>query len=214
MIPYPHFALANLFLENGYVCEQSPYGEITSYLDEDGLEECIRRILICTPIKMNGRQLRFLRRGLGLSQEAFGVLIDRDGQTIARLEKSSDEVPNFVDLEIRARYFSRFEPSKSIGEILSIHDGNARVPSERIILSNSGGKWTYRFDIPKFRIEFVKSHVDTGAVFTEDITDGGFVQQRRLKLSTTMDDTSLGASVRAEDARDTTTLAIIKYKHV
>lgn len=211
MIPYSHFALENLFLENGFERQETAYGEATSYVDEDGLEECIRRILLRTPVRLNGRQLRFLRRGLGLSQEAFGQLIEKDGQTVARLEKSHEDVPKMIDLVIRARYFAQIEPSKSIGEILSIHDCTAKIPTERIILSNSGNRWTYRFDIPKFRIEFVESQVASNAVFVEDITDGGFIRQRRLKLSTTMDETPQETAVRTEDGWSIRAPSLTKY---
>ncbi|MBK6999127.1 MAG: hypothetical protein IPH35_03850 [Rhodoferax sp.] len=183
MISYPHFAMPNLHLENGYLVEESSYGEIVSYVDEDALEACVRKILVRIPRGLNGRQLRFLRRGLEISQEVFGTLIDRDTQTVARLEKSDAAVPKLVDLAIRTRFFGRYEPSVSIGEILSIHDGATRFPTDKIVLSHVGGKWSYRFDVPKLIVEITKSQSSGGECLISEATDGGHIYQRRLVIS-------------------------------
>lgn len=184
MISYPHFAIPNLYLKNGYLIEESPYGEIVSYVDEDALEACVRKILIRVPKRLNGRQLRFLRRGLGLSQEGFGALIDRDAQTVARLEKSDVIVPKFVDLAIRTRFFGRYEPSVSIGEILSIHDCTTRFPTDRIFLSHVGGKWSYGFDIQKLIVELTQSQSIGTECLINEATDDGHIYQRRLVMNT------------------------------
>lgn len=183
---YPHFAAPNLMLENGYTVEQTSHGDVYSYIDEDRLEACVRRILVRTPKRLNGRQLRFVRRGLSTSQEAFGALIERDAQTVARIEKSEDPIPRVVDLTIRARYFQLYEPSVSIGEILSLVDCTARIPSERILLSYSNGEWCYRFDIPKFKVEFSESGENT-VTFIEDGSDNLYSRHRRLIVNTTLD---------------------------
>ncbi len=185
MIAYPHFAIPNLYLENGYLVEESSYGEIVSYVDEDALEACVQKILVRIPQRLNGRQLRFLRRGLEISQEVFGTLIDRDTQTVARLEKSDAAVPKLVDLAIRARYFGRYEPSVSIGEILSIHDGTTRFPTDKIVLSHVGGKWSYRFDVPKLIVELTKSQSSGGECLISEATDDGHIYQHRIRISTT-----------------------------
>ena len=182
MIPYPHYAIPNLYIVCGYSLEESEYGKLVSYLDEDALEGCVRKILVRIPKTINGRQLRFLRRGLDLSQEAFGTLIDRDGQTVARLEKLDAPVPQMVDLAIRTRYFGRYEPSVSIGEILSIHDGLTRFPKEKILLSYKDNKWTYAFDIPKLIIEYTQEQLSGAECLIDDVADGGHIYQRRLRL--------------------------------
>lgn len=157
LIPYLHFAVPNLFLESGYHQEDSVYGELTTYSDEDGLEECIRRILIQIPKRFNGRQLRFLRRGLNLSQNEFGKLIDKTEQTVARIEKSSKLVSRSIDLTIRTSYFSKYKPDTHIGEILSIVDEKSNFLKEKIILSYVTGKWLHMHDIPKRYTERLES---------------------------------------------------------
>ena len=148
LIPYTHFAIPNLYLESGYLQENSIYGELTTYCDEDGLEECIRRILIQIPKRLNGYQLRFLRRGLKLTQADFGSLIEKNEQTVARFEKSNKLVSRAIDLTIRTLYFNNKNPSTDIGEILSIVDEKSKFLGENIILSFVENKWIYKHDIP------------------------------------------------------------------
>lgn len=185
MISYPHFAVPNLFLKNGYTQEESEYGALLSYTDEDALEACIRLILAITPKKLNGPQLRFLRRGLDLSQEAFGEFVDRDAQTIARLEKLDKLIPQNVALAIRSRFLARFKPCMTISEMLSIHDCSARFPHDKIVLSHEDGKWSYCFDIPKLKIIFINSHNSEAESLIDDIADDGIVYQRRLVMQAT-----------------------------
>lgn len=185
MISYPHFAAQNLFLKNGYAQEESEYGELLSYMDEDSLEACIRLIVAVTPKRLNGPKLRFLRRGLDLSQEAFGEFVDRDTQTIARLEKSDNPIPQAIDLAIRSRFLARFKPCMPIGEILSIHDLKVRFPNDRIIFSHDDGKWSYHFDIPKIKIFFTDSQTSETECLIDDIADDGIVYQRRLRIQAT-----------------------------
>jgi transcriptional regulator with XRE-family HTH domain len=184
MIEYPHFALSKLYLANGYSRQSSQHGDITTYVDEDGLEECVRRILVHTPKRLNGRQLRFLRRGLSLSQEAFGTLVDRDAQTIARIEKANQEVPRYIDLAVRIRYLAKIEPSKSVGELLCIHDLSAKVPQEKIVLFRADSKWQFRYDIPHFTFEVVEAELTLADLPAVQLSGGKYVIRAR-KLSST-----------------------------
>jgi DNA-binding transcriptional regulator YiaG len=150
MRKYLHFAADNLYLSNGYEVLESADGEIANYIDEQGLEQCVRLIVAQRPKRLNGRELRFLRRGLGLTQDNFGYLIDRDAQTVARIEKSDQKVARYVDLTLRVEFFKRFRPSESVALISSLSDEKANFCQERIILSYSTEGWTYKFDVPKY----------------------------------------------------------------
>lgn len=148
LIPYLHFAVPNLYLSNGYIQEDSEYGTLTSYLDEDGLEECVRKVLIRIPKRLTGRQLRFLRRGLSLSQKEFGQLIEASEQTVARIEKKNDQISRYVDLTIRTSYFNKYKPQTSINEISAIIDEISAFHQDKIILSCVHGKWDFKYHVP------------------------------------------------------------------
>lgn len=143
MIAYPHFALSNIYLLNGYEEVQTSYGVAYKYEREDELEQFIRRVLLRKPEPLKGHDLRFLRRGLDLSQGAFGQMVDRDAQTIARWEKSADHLPKSVDMTIRARFGARFEPDMGLGELLSYVDGTAVPFPQKIVLALNAMGWGY-----------------------------------------------------------------------
>lgn len=188
MITYPHFALSNLYLRNGYREVTTPYGLAHEYEREDELEKCIRRVLLRKPEPFRGWDLRFLRRGLDLSQAAFGEMLGRDAQTIARLEKSSDVLPKFVDLTIRVRYAERFEPGMSVKELLSYVDGVARQLPEKIVLTLMDTGWNFDLET---RIKYPAAKVYGDSVVQFPSSYGAFVvidRQRKLVTETAYPD--------------------------
>lgn len=146
MIHYPHFAFPQLRLVNGYQTLDTEDGTATIYEQEDELEHCIRRLLLRRPAPLRGCELRFLRRGLGLTQASFGELVDRDAQTVARWEKSDDAVPRYVDLTARVHFAARFEPTLSVREILSFVNGSTQPLPSVIYLTWSGTGWSFDFN--------------------------------------------------------------------
>lgn len=153
MITYPHFALPNLYLVNGYLEVETPYGSAREYTCEDELEQCVRRILLRKPERLRGWDLRFLRNGLSLSQVEFGQMVDRDAQTVARWEKSAEPVPKFVDQTIRTRFAAKFESGMEIEELLGYVDSTARKLPEKILLSLTDMGWIFDFE-PKIKFVF------------------------------------------------------------
>ena len=143
MIRYPHFAHPKLFLLNGYQEEQTEDGTVFQYKMEDRLEHCVRRVAIRRPSRLRGWDMRFLRRGLEMSQAEFGQLVDRDAQTIARLEKSNEIVPKPIDLMVRARFAERFERGMQIDKLLGFLDGTSTEMPTTVILKFDGVDWSF-----------------------------------------------------------------------
>lgn len=145
MIKYQHFALDNLFLANGYRELHTAYGIEHEYEREEELEQCIQRLVLRKPEPLRGWDLRFLRRGLELSQAEFGKMVDRDAQTVARWEKSAEQVPKFADLMVRARFAERFEPQIKLSELLGFVDGTSQALPTFIQLSITQNRWEFNF---------------------------------------------------------------------
>jgi DNA-binding transcriptional regulator YiaG len=147
MITYPHFAFTQLRLVNGYRELDTDYGQAREYKREDELEHCIRRLVVRKTGALTGPELRFLRRGLEISQASFGQMLDRDAQTVARWEKSFETVPRFVDLMVRMRFAERFDPEFSIKQMLSFVDGSAPALPSVIYLTLSEDGWSFAFSL-------------------------------------------------------------------
>jgi DNA-binding transcriptional regulator YiaG len=141
MIHYPHFAFNNLYLNNGYEEHQTEYGLAYSYKDENGLEQLIRIMLLRKIGSLSGWELRFLRRGLKLSQTEFAMYLSRDAQTIARIEKSNKLISQSEDLMIRTLFAKEFEPSLTVAEILSLITASKKSNKDKIYL-NYENKWS------------------------------------------------------------------------
>jgi DNA-binding transcriptional regulator YiaG len=146
MIHYPHFAVAGLYLSNGYKEVVSYDRTEREYERHEELEQAVRRILLRKPERLRGWDLRFLRRGLGLSQTQFGAYVDRDAQTVARWEKNSERIPAPVDLTIRVRFAQRFEPLMTIEDLTSYVDGRSGLLPKQIILTLGRSGWSFEFD--------------------------------------------------------------------
>lgn len=165
MIVYPHFAIPNLYLVNGYKEAETEHGIEHQYEFEDELERCVQCLLLRKPSRLRGWDLRYLRRSLDLSQTDFGRLVDRDPQTVARWEKSVDEVPQFIDLTIRMRFAERFVRDLSAVEVLSYVDGTARKLPEKILLHRDATGWKYSLE-PTFKLRPINTRSVSAEVWS------------------------------------------------
>src|SRR5690242_1734296 len=161
MIHYPHFAFSNLYLDGGYREIQAPDGNEVEYLNPDALEQCVRRLLLRKPSRLRGWDLRFLRRGLGMTQTQFGKLVDRTEQSVARWEKGKAAIPAYVDLTIRTRFAQRFESTMPLSDLLNCIDGRCPPLPERLVLRFDGQRWV--FHIPSLK-RTVESRTEANAI--------------------------------------------------
>lgn len=161
MIKYRNFSLDNIFLLSGYSEESTPDGIIREYKDEAGLEQKVRELVATKKRSLSGWDVRFLRQGMGLSQAQLGAIVERDAQSIARWEKSKDNVPLLADLAIRVHFLALYRPSFSVKEINAIFE-EKNQPSASIYLAYSNNHW----------IELVKPQVYSSAAFSERSSPG------------------------------------------
>src|SRR4030095_4658011 len=83
---YTLCGLDNIWLVNGYKHHDTAYGPGVAVEDVDGLHRAIATDLICGKRDLSGKELRFLRKGLDLSQEGLAMLLGTTAQTVARWE--------------------------------------------------------------------------------------------------------------------------------
>ena len=84
---YPDCGLDDVYLLNGYDCEETPYGNGVTVQDTDGLRAAIARDLVSRKKVLNGKEVRFLRKQMDLTQSELGRLVGLDAQSVARWEK-------------------------------------------------------------------------------------------------------------------------------
>ena len=112
---YKTSGLDDVYLLNGY--EVIKYGdeEAISIHDIDGLHQVISLALVQQEARLTGREFRFLRIELDLSQKALAIWFDMTDQSVANWEKK-DRVPQWADMIIRALYV------ESLGEDSEVRD--------------------------------------------------------------------------------------------
>lgn len=86
MFHYRTSGLPNVWLANGYQLVDTAYGEAVQYADPDGLHDAIGRFL-CERGDLSGREFRYLRVELDLSQGELGRILGKSDQAVALWEK-------------------------------------------------------------------------------------------------------------------------------
>jgi DNA-binding transcriptional regulator YiaG len=108
---YRDCGLENVFLEGGFKVVDTPYGQGVTIYDLDGLHSCIANSLVKKPIPLNGKEFRFLRTELDLSQTTMGNLCGRKERRLRDWEKNNEKVPDPANTIIRVVYKERYDPT-------------------------------------------------------------------------------------------------------
>jgi putative transcriptional regulator len=107
MYHYKSCGLDNVFLKNGFVIKQTPYGQAVSIEDVEGLHLAIASDLLRQKTPLTGAQFRFLRKEQDLTQAEMAAILGVGEQTVAAWEKlKSGHVQRLADIAMRAYYLA------------------------------------------------------------------------------------------------------------
>ena len=115
---YRECGLENIHLLNGYVVEESAYGEVVTIHNIDGLHRAIGTYLVREKKELTGAEIRFLRRELSMSQKALGAVLNKSDQTVARWEKNTHKIDGAADRLLRVLYQLQAVGSRKIRSLL------------------------------------------------------------------------------------------------
>lgn len=115
---YRECGLNNVHLLNGFTVKQTKHGETVTIHDMDGLHRVIGSYLVRERKTLIGREVRFLRHELGLSQKKLGEWLGKSGQTIARWEKGKGNVDGPADRLLRLLYELHTGGSRGVKKLL------------------------------------------------------------------------------------------------
>lgn len=101
--PFRYLAcgLDNVFLTSGYVRKERAGHWITAVEDAEGLHKAIAKHLVLRRKQLSGKEVRFLRKRLELTQAELGKLLGVTDQTIARYEKEESAFDGAADMLLR-----------------------------------------------------------------------------------------------------------------
>jgi DNA-binding transcriptional regulator YiaG len=117
LLHYTACGLDNVWLENGYTQKQTKYGKAFSVNDAAYLHQLIAMHLIEKKGRLTGKEFRFLRVQLGLSQEALGKLLDVSENAVSLWERKNT-VPATCDQWLRLNLLSKFSGNTKISDAI------------------------------------------------------------------------------------------------
>lgn len=144
MYHYTEGGLDNVYLANGYELVETPGGRVVRIKDIDGLHEAIGRMLICDKKNLSGKEIRFLRHEMLMSQSALAKLLEVGEQTIHRWEKGKAEIPKPAEALIRFLYGEHIKDKgvsgirRSLERLADLEDA---LDQNRISLRQSNKGW-------------------------------------------------------------------------
>lgn len=141
---YTDCGLDDVYLVGGYEIEKTPYGEGLSVKNLDQLHRAIGCYLATQKKALSGKELRFLRKQMDLSQSELGKLLGLSSQQVARWEKSESEVSGPADLLLRAYFIQHAGGKLDLQKLAtSLEDIDAPI-NEKMSFESTAHGWKAR----------------------------------------------------------------------
>jgi DNA-binding transcriptional regulator YiaG len=112
---YTDCGLDNVYILNGFVDD----GESLTIKDMEGLHRAIGLNIALERKAPSGRELRFLREEMDMTQADLGRLLGVSSQSVARWEKGKTEFIGAAVFGVRVLYLMSLLPQEKVAEILN-----------------------------------------------------------------------------------------------
>lgn len=132
--------LTNIWLVNGYTEHKTAYGKAVSIHDLDGLIRAVCLAMVKKPHKLTGKEFRYLRQNLLLSQGSVASLFGCTEQTVSLWERHG-KVPLWADKLLRMIYIARVQGDTTVKEAIDRLNFVDRVVNEKIVFHETEGGW-------------------------------------------------------------------------
>ena len=140
MYHYTECGLDNVWLENGYTLKKTAYGKAVAIEDADGLHKVLALELIAKPGRLSGKELKFLRVAMGLSQGGLGKLLGATEQSVSLWERTG-KVPQAADGLSRLLAAEKLNGNCKVSEVVERISTVERLLNQRIVARESRRKW-------------------------------------------------------------------------
>ena len=133
--------LDDVYLMSGYERCSTEDGDDIIIQDMDGLHRAIAEHLVLTKKSLNGKEVRFLRGQMDLSQRDLGALMRTTDQSVARWEKGEVRIPGPAEMLLRALYMASVSGKIDVRELAEAVTDADEVLTRRQVFAESDGKW-------------------------------------------------------------------------
>ena len=139
---YPDCGLDDVYLLNGYDVVEGVHGTGLTVNDTDGLRSAIARSLATRKKVLSGKEVRFLRKEMDLTQSELGRLVGLDAQSVARWEKEqvcAKKRP--AELLLRVIYLAKAEKRLDVEALLTELDELDAPMNEKQVFKDTNEGW-------------------------------------------------------------------------
>jgi putative transcriptional regulator len=141
---YTECGLDDVYLLSGYEVD----GEFVMVKDADELHKAIGCFLVTEKKLLSGKELRFLRKEMDLTQGELSKLLQISDQSVARWEKDKYEIPPPADFLMRLLFLDHIgwfpEGKNSVRELLvKLEDRDAPVSEAKQIFKPTKDGWRH-----------------------------------------------------------------------
>lgn len=135
---YTECGLDNVYIEGLNPCTDDEGDEIIAIPAVAQLHTAIAHGLVEKPFKLTGKELRFLRSEMGLTQVALGEILHVTGLTISRWEREECELDSNAETVVRILANELLKLNLDAGvKNLSAHAIHEAGPEETIRINGS-----------------------------------------------------------------------------
>ncbi len=141
MYHYTQCGLDNVWLENGYKKKKTAYGQAVAIEGADGLHQTLALELIAKQGRLSGKELKFLRVAMGLSQGGLGKLLGATEQSVSLWERTG-KVPQAADGLTRLLASEKLNGNCKVSEVVERISTVERLLNQRIVARETRHKWS------------------------------------------------------------------------
>lgn len=139
MYHYTESGLPNVWLSNGYKTRQTPDGTAVAIMDADGLHQVIGRNIAAKGY-MTGKEFRFLRKELDLSQNRFANWIGLTEDMVSKWERLG-RVPKMAARFMQSIYLEMVDGNVKITEMVERLASLDREAESRMVFEDTDAGW-------------------------------------------------------------------------
>jgi DNA-binding transcriptional regulator YiaG len=130
-----------VYLLGGYDRHHTSYGDGIAVHDLDELHKAIGNYLVNQKKVLAGKELRFIRKQMNLSQSQLGTLLALSSQQVARWEKGESEISGAAELLVRAFYLQFHGANVNLKELADALEAMDSPINEKSTFESTPDGW-------------------------------------------------------------------------
>ncbi|GLQ15871.1 helix-turn-helix domain-containing protein [Maritalea porphyrae] len=145
---YKECGLENIYLSNGFIFDEFEGEQVVAVKDIDALHEAIGLHIVLERKVPSGKELRFLRAELDMTQAELATMLNVSSQSVARWEKEECEVNGGAVLALKLLFALKALPEdvkdKLVAGLVDRLDALSKADEsdqEAFVLTYSNDNW-------------------------------------------------------------------------